>query len=62
MLNDDWEGYEEDLELDDDENNVIPDDVLNDDDAKNHRTAIENYLLDWYYTNRVFSKLKKRCL
>ena len=50
-LDDGWEVNEDELEQDDDENG-IPDDVLHNDDAKNLRTAVVNYLLEWYYTNR----------
>ena len=54
FLNDEWE-FEDDEELEnEDEQNVIPENALTDDDAKNLRTAVENYLLDWYYTNHVY--------
>ena len=56
-LNDEWPFEEDDDENnneDDDENEIqLPEDLNADDSAKNFRTTIENYLLEWYYTNHM---------
>ena len=39
---------------DDDENKIqLPEDLNADDRAKHFRTTIENFLLEWYYTNHM---------
>ena len=53
-LNDEWEVVDEELELEDNGNNV-PEQEITDDEAKNLRTVVENYLLEWYYTNHVLN-------
>ena len=56
-LNDEWPFEEDDDENnneDDDENEIqLPEDLNADDRAKHFRTTIENFLLEWYYTNHM---------
>ena len=53
QFNDEWEIEPDENDEDEADEEAIPDCAFTDESAKNLRTVVENYLLDWYYTNHV---------